>query len=350
MKIINIIFLVLISSGITYSQIYSSYKIERDSVEIGDEVDIYYSIATLYPESVSELNFQAFDSITSEVDMSSFVKLSKSIEQKEADKDLDAFFMNFKNRTISKQDISFKKYGNQFEYRDTFSIRFWDMGLYTIPHPEIIIDSSQQVQEILVVQPPVLLVTPTLAVTNQDTTSAILPINEIILTPKTWKDYIWYALIPLCLLLLLGLGLYFFITKNKPQQETIIVQAPKKPAHVIALNKLNILKTEQGWKIGKVKEYQSALTYTIREYLENNFGINALEQTTDEIQTSLKKNKLSETHVTEVSEILRIADLVKFAKAKPSEDINETFLTKAFDFVNETKVDNSLNENSIENG
>ncbi|MBT8230721.1 MAG: hypothetical protein KJO50_10705, partial [Bacteroidia bacterium] len=102
------------------------------------------------------------------------------------------------------------------------------------------------------------------------------------------------------------------------------------------LSKLEALANEQLWKQGKVKEHQSQLTYIIREYLENLFGIKALESTTDEILLALKDFDFEQSHQMDLKQILQIADLVKFAKARPPEDINEAFIGKAETFVVKT--------------
>jgi len=85
-----------------------------------------------------------------------------------------------------------------------------------------------------------------------------------------------------------------------------------------------------------VKEYQTELTYTIREYLENRFGIQALESTTGEINKSLKEVDFDQKHTTNLNNILHIADMVKFAKAKPDETIHQDFMEKARSFVKDT--------------
>jgi hypothetical protein len=63
----------------------------------------------------------------------------------------------------------------------------------------------------------------------------------------------------------------------------VAVEVPKIPAHVIAYEKLEKLKSEKLWQEGKLKAYHSLLTDILREYIENRFKIQALEQTTDEI-------------------------------------------------------------------
>lgn len=112
---------------------------------------------------------------------------------------------------------------------------------------------------------------------------------------------------------------------------------PQLPAHITALSKLRVLRENRLWEQGAVKEYQSKLTYVIREYLENRFEIQGLESTTSEIKEALETKDFDQTHNASLTRILQVADLVKFAKAKPTDSMHEEFLDEAFRFVEETK-------------
>ena len=100
---------------------------------------------------------------------------------------------------------------------------------------------------------------------------------------------------------------------------------------------LGKLKEEKLWQQGQVKEYQSRLTYIIREYLENRYEVPALESTTEEIQRSLKQVDFDSSWKDKLSNILQVADLVKFAKAKPPVDFHDQVWKEAEDFVLATK-------------
>ena len=135
-------------------------------------------------------------------------------------------------------------------------------------------------------------------------------------------------------------GLIYFLyrrAQNKklpPKKEVVVIE----PAHVIALRKLETLKAEGLWQKGAIKEYQSQLTFIVREYLENRYGVAALESTTYEILGDLKPIRLSEDWKQKLREMLELADLVKFAKAEPAESTHEKLMSYAFDFVNKTKL------------
>ena len=77
------------------------------------------------------------------------------------------------------------------------------------------------------------------------------------------------------------------------------------------------------WQNNKVKEYYSELTEIVRGYIERELKVPALEKTTDEVLDMLKDFKNAETiltsedTITKLRDLLREADLVKFAKSKP---------------------------------
>jgi len=135
-------------------------------------------------------------------------------------------------------------------------------------------------------------------------------------------------------------GLIYFLyrrAQNKklpPKEEVVIIE----PAHIIAQRKLQALKSEQLWQNGAIKEYQSQLTFIVREYLENRYGISALESTTYEILGDLKPIHLSEDWKGKLREMLELADLVKFAKAEPAESTHEKLMGYAIEFVEKTKL------------
>lgn len=127
----------------------------------------------------------------------------------------------------------------------------------------------------------------------------------------------------------------FIILRLSRKKEPVVVEKPepKIPAHIIALKRLESLKEKQLWQEGKIKEYYIELTDILRWFIEQRFGVFALEQTTDEIMASLRRlPTISEEDKEKVYRLLFLADLVKFAKEKPVGSENEQHfeLTKAF--------------------
>jgi hypothetical protein len=159
--------------------------------------------------------------------------------------------------------------------------------------------------------------------------------------PVTFKE-----VAPWILGTILAAGLIFLIfyyLKRRKENRPLFSapKKPKEPAHIIALRKLDQIKEEKIWQQGKTKEYYSMVTDALREYIENRFGINALEQTSEETITAFKLQKqlLDEVTFNNLKQILGTADLVKFAKYEPLPDDNNLVLVNAYFFVNQTKIE-----------
>lgn len=87
-----------------------------------------------------------------------------------------------------------------------------------------------------------------------------------------------------------------------------------------------------------MKEFHSALSDTVREYLEAAFHTPALERTTAEILRQLRKRQdLASDRQLLVQELLEHCDLVKFAKFRPEAAEALQIHAAAVRFVKETQ-------------
>ena len=166
----------------------------------------------------------------------------------------------------------------------------------------------------------------------------ITDIKAIQEPPFVWTDYMNYILMGLLVFLIIvviSLGIYFYYRKKKKGYffKPVVIQPP----HVIAINALNHIKDEKLWQQGREKEYYTELTDTLREYLESRYHINAFEKTSDEILSLVNGLIEEDSSQLGLKQILKLADLVKFAKYKPLLDENDLSLVNAFLFVNQTK-------------
>ena len=172
-----------------------------------------------------------------------------------------------------------------------------------------------------------------------DTTHGPVDIKMPYAAPLTLKEVTPYILG----IILIGAILFFILYSIKRRKKNKPVFAkpkkPKEPAHIIALRELDRIKNEKIWQKGKTKEYYSEVTETLREYIEDRFNIPAMEQTSDETLESFrnKRDLVKKQSLEKLSQILTLADLVKFAKYKPLPDDDNMTLVNAYFFVNETK-------------
>jgi len=178
-----------------------------------------------------------------------------------------------------------------------------------------------------------------------DTTElSIQPIKGRMDVPFHWKEAIPYVLGGLGVLLSIALIL-FLISRRKKIQVEGPPPPPARPAHEVALEKLKSLDRQQVWQKGEIKAYYTDLTEILREYVENRFDVPALELTTDEIVAGMKDVPMEQALKEKFFALLRMADLVKFAKASPDADSHNRALKSGEAFVQHTKnLQQSLNE------
>lgn len=168
----------------------------------------------------------------------------------------------------------------------------------------------------------------------------ISDIKDIQSPEFVWQDYLAYIYIPLLILIalaLIALVIYFILKKRKKgyyfKPEVIL------PPHIVALKELDHLKAEKIWQKGREKEFYTKLTDILREYVDRRFNIDAPEMTSDEIISAMRRASEISSPVESLSQILHMADLVKFAKFVPVVDENELSMMNAYLFVNQTKIE-----------
>ena len=87
------------------------------------------------------------------------------------------------------------------------------------------------------------------------------------------------------------------------------------------------------------KEYYTKLTDTLRKYIEERYGFNAIEMTSSEIIDRLMSTKVQKS-LDELRQLFTTADLVKFAKYSTLINENDANLVNAIEFINQTKLEN----------
>ncbi len=154
--------------------------------------------------------------------------------------------------------------------------------------------------------------------------------------PFDWRWYLPYAYWGLAIIAAIILLIFIIKKLNKKKPVEIVIEKPKIPAHVTALQSLEKIKEEAIWKDNKTKEYYSAIADTVRLYIEERFNINALELTSDEIIKIFKSQVVDSDSKSKLTQILTLSDFVKFAKQIPIEAEHTLTLNNAFDFVKGT--------------
>lgn len=152
---------------------------------------------------------------------------------------------------------------------------------------------------------------------------------------KYFKEYWWILIVGILVIA----GLIYFLMFYKKNKKPIFVRIkPKLPAHIIAFEKLELIRKEKIWSQGKIKEFHVQITDIIREYIENRFNIYAVEMTTSEILQAINDyTNTKESEKLKLQQVLELADAVKFAKYSSLQNENDLSLSNSFEFVENTK-------------
>lgn len=130
---------------------------------------------------------------------------------------------------------------------------------------------------------------------------------------------------------------------DEGQPQVII---PPEEAHITALRALEALKRAKYIRLEQYKVFYSQLTHILKQYYENRYLIDALEQTTSEfLDTMVAMPEFDEKMTSETHQLLERADFIKFAKAKSDELESGKALNLVIDLVNRTKVQTNQGDN-----
>ncbi|NNF21104.1 MAG: hypothetical protein HKN67_04120, partial [Saprospiraceae bacterium] len=244
MKLLHTILLVHVCVSFSWGQIISKLDYSRDSINLGEQTAFIYEISIPANLKVQSIDFSNLDSLQSKVDAQDSL-----LQNYYAEVEWSENLSGYKNKTIPINDLAFTKVGINQVFRDTFYGTFWDFGIYIPENPKINYSSNGLTVEEINVQNKMLLVTPPQHITNPDTTQLILPIEDILEEPDTWKDYLPYIYI-LTGIILLSLLIIFIIRSSRQHEDSAKVMEdlePIIPPQVLALSKLEALANEQLW-------------------------------------------------------------------------------------------------------
>lgn len=169
-----------------------------------------------------------------------------------------------------------------------------------------------------------------------DTTKAIKDIHPIQDVPYDWLFIGLVVLGVLVLAVIIWLVVRYLKKAKERDDANKVVIAPKQSPYEIAMASFEQLKKEEIWQQGDVKKYYSELTEIVRAYIQNRWMIPALEFTSDEILEHAFIKQIDAAENEKLVYLLRLADLVKFAKAIPHVSEHELSFTNAIKFVEAT--------------
>lgn len=220
----------------------------------------------------------------------------------------------------------------KYLYTKTYAVIQFDTGQFTLPQQRLVIDGK-------------LFSTDSLRIRVKDVAvdtleQPLFPIKTILPMAKNttgwWRPYAYGFMI----VILLGLLYVLFVrTQNRIRE-----LRQKLPPFERAIQALHALETKQLNGQEEYKAYYSEMTAIVRNYLEDEAHIDALESTSDELLAKLEllrdtgNLELTSDTMDHLKEVLQTADLVKFARALPEERLARIDREKIESVVKETQA------------
>lgn len=222
----------------------------------------------------------------------------------------------------------------------TFTLTSFDERLYAIPGMKVKVDGKSYSSNQLALK---------VLTCDVDTLhpEQFFPPKDVQDNPFLWAEWstpFWLSIVVMLLTLAFGY-LVLRLKQNKPIITRIRV-VKRIPAHQKALDEMSRLKTEHYNTADEQKEYYTQLTDTLRKYIRERFGFNAMEMTSTEIMEHLQSTG-DDTMINELRELFNTADLVKFAKYSSLLGEKDMNLVKAINFIDQTKRDEQPTEEKI---
>lgn len=211
----------------------------------------------------------------------------------------------------------------------SLALTSFDSGYWAVPPFRFVIDGMPMETEALLLE----------VRTVQLDSLTLHRIHDIHVLPFSMMYWIrehalWIAGGALAVAVLVTL-LVLLLRKKKPQERQAAPEIAV-PLHERILSALGALDRERVWQHGDHKAYHSRLTDLLRSYIEERYRVPAMESTTDELLRELRVSPLNTDQRGQLENMLRLADMVKFAKALPSPHENEQMMSGAQRFVMDT--------------
>ena len=208
----------------------------------------------------------------------------------------------------------------------------FDSGSFFLPPLAVNVTRGDGTRETLIYEGPTLEVT---TVPVDTANFEMLDIKGQIKYPLTFAE-MWPWLLGA---LLLGAGIFFLVRYIRYRRENrdffgrpVVVDPP----HIVALRSLEHIRNRKLWQNNKQKEFYSEVTDAIRQYIDGQYEVPAMEMTTSEIFDGLKGADIDPALLEKLQELFSTADYVKFAKHNASDMENEEAIPLAVRFVNTT--------------
>ena len=309
----RILFLIsLITSALSLSaQVAVEAEIDSIQILVGEQVHVTLTATAKENAKVEFPQFKPMQYITPGVEVLA--------SQEQADKEQD-------NGFVSKSVV--------------YTLTSFDDTLYYLPPMEVKIDGKPYKSKSLALK----VLTIEVDTTNVDQFFGPKDVQD---NPFLWSEWSLSFWLSVLLLVMLAVCYYLYLRlrDNKPIISHIRIVKRLLP-HQKAMQEIEQIKADKMVTSENSKEYYTKLTDTLRKYIEERYGFNAMEMTSSEIIEKLMSVQ-DESALSELRHLFLTADLVKFAKYSTLINENDMNLVNAIDFINQTKLENEPVEETI---
>ena len=303
-RYISLVICCLVAFVTAKAQVTVDAKLDAASMFIGQRMGLTLEVSA---DADKEVELPEWDSLAIIVPGIEFVMAE----------DADTSFVNDNKRKV----LSRRYYITSF-----------DSALYRIPEMEVKVGGKAYQSNVMALK----VLTFEIDTLHAD---SIFGIKAELAPPVDWAEWRGVGFLLLLALLIGGLlGYVIYRLKNNKPILRRIRKKKKLAPHKVAMQKIEQIKENKIWQSEDSKEYYTQLTDTLRNYIKERYGFNAMEMTSFEIIHHLQEVN-DEAAIEELRELFQTADLVKFAKYNTLINENDRNLVSAIEYINQTKLE-----------
>ncbi len=234
--------------------------------------------------------------------------------------------------------------GRRLKLRRNYTFTSFEEGIYNLGRVSVLYSGRGGVDTLHSDEDLSLLVGTYLIDSTSHSIFDLKPIKTLPFKFGEISGYVMWGVVALVVLLLLAYAVLRLMAHFGRPVMGLFTPTPPPPPHVTAFEALSGLRAERLWQEGEYKSYYSRLSDILRTYISGRYGVTAMEMTSDEIIAASRDLDLPKQCEMELRDLLRDADLVKFAKAEFSGSLNERYFESARQFVELTKEEEEVEE------
>jgi len=228
---------------------------------------------------------------------------------------------------ISSSKIDTTENFNSRKVLQSFQLTSFDSGHYTIPPITFLIGNIRYVSDTVGID---------IGYSPMDVNPDYKEIKDILDVEDAGNPYLYWFIAGVALVL--GILLWYFL-KNK-KQPVKVAEVKKLSPYEEAMIALENIRKSGFIQNGSVKKYYSELNDVLRNYLDSQLQLHSMKKTNEQIIYELRTLELNKEDQQKLTDALRVADFVKFAKYQPDETMNEenfTIVKNAIQSLNKSR-------------